>query len=158
MIRAVIFRSRAEGGYAVWKNFKSLPIISVAPIRRPKLDDSGSHYSFAQEKELMKEKMRAVLRIAAAHNHRDLCMGAFGVGPGFRNPVTQVATMWRELLFSEEEFKGIFSNVVFAIESSTAATTTATTTTTTKGGLSDYEVFKREFDPSIVVPSPRKFS
>lgn len=107
----------------------------------------------------MKEKMRAVLRIAAAHNHRDLCMGAFGVGPGFRNPVTQVATMWRELLFSEEEFKGSFSNVVFAIESSTAATTTATTTTTTtKGGLSDYEVFKREFDPSIVVPSPRKFS
>lgn len=102
----------------------------------------------------MKEKMRAVLRIAAAHSHRDLCMGAFGIGPGFRNPVTQVATMWRELLFSEEEFKGIFSNVVFAIESSTAATTT----TTTKGGLSDYEVFKREFDPSIVVPSPRKFS
>lgn len=103
----------------------------------------------------MKEKMRAVLRIAAAHNHRDLCMGAFGVGPGFRNPVTQVATMWRELLFSEEEFKGTFRNVVFAIESSTAA---ATTPTTTKGGLSDYEVFKREFDPSIVVPSPRKFS
>lgn len=101
----------------------------------------------------MKEKMRAVLRIAAANDHRDLCMGAFGVGPGFRNPVTQVATMWRELLFSEEEFKGSFTNVVFAIESSTAATTT-----TTKGGLSDYEVFKREFDPSIVVPSPRKFS
>ncbi len=98
----------------------------------------------------MKEKMRAVLRIAAAHNHRDLCMGAFGVGPGFRNPVTQVATMWRELLFSEDEFKGIFSNVVFAIESSSSSST--------KGGLSDYEIFKREFHPSIVVPSPRIFS
>lgn len=98
----------------------------------------------------MKEKMRTVLRIAAAHNHRDLCMGAFGVGPGFRNPVTQVATMWRELLFSEDEFKGTFSNVVFAIESSSVVGA--------KGGLSDYEIFKREFDPSIVVPSPRKFS
>lgn len=148
-MHAVVFRSRAENGYTIWKEFKPLPIISVAPIRRPKLDDTGSNYSFDQEKELMKEKMRMVLRIAAIQQHRDLCMGAFGVGPGFRNPVTQVASMWRELLFSEEEFKGLFTNVVFAIE--------CTTNTNSKGGLSDHDVFKREFDPSIVVPSPRKF-
>lgn len=147
--KAVIFRSRAESGYTVWKTFKSLPVISVAPIRRPKLDDTGSNYSFDQEKELMKEKMRMVLRIAAAQHHSDLCIGAFGVGPGFRNPVRQVAAMWRDLLFSEDEFKNAFSNIVFAIESTASGTS--------KGGMSDYDIFKREFDPSIVVPSPRKF-
>lgn len=90
-----------------------------------------------------------VLRIAAAQGHADLCMGAFGVGPGFRNPVRQVAAMWRDLLFSEEEFKNSFNNIVFAIENTAAGVS--------KGGLSDHEIFKREFDPSIVVPSPRKF-
>ena len=144
-----MFRSRAEAGYSVWKSFKSIPVISVAPIRRPKLDDTGSNYSFEQEKELMKEKMRMVLRIAAAQNHSDLCMGAFGVGPGFRNPVRQVAAMWRDILFSEDEFKNAFSNIVFAIEN--------TSNGSAKGGPSDHDIFKREFDPSIVVPSPRKF-
>ena len=146
----VVFRSSAENGYTVWKDFKSLPIISVAPVRRPKLDDSGSNYSFAQEKELMKEKMRTVLRIAVAQDHRDLCMGAFGVGSGFRNPVKQVAIMWRDLLFCEPEFRGSFSNIVFAIEN--------TTSSGTKGARPDHEIFRQAFDPSIIVPSPRTFS
>lgn len=93
--------------------------------------------------------MRMVLRIAARHGHSDMCMGAFGVGPGFRNPVRQVAAMWRDLLFGEEEFKNAFNNIVFAIEN--------TMTGISKGAFSDHEIFKREFDPSIVVPSPRKF-
>lgn len=147
-MRTVVFRSRAENGYSVWKKFKSLPVISVAPIRRPKLDETGLNYSFDQERELMKEKMRTVLRIAAAQHHRDLCMGAFGVGPGFRNPITQVATMWRDLLFSETEFQGLFTNIVFAIEN---------VSTGVSKGLSDHDVFKREFHPSVVVPSPRRF-
>lgn len=147
--RIVVFRSKADDGYSIWPTFKPIPVISVAPIRRPKLDDTGSSYSFAQEKELMKEKMRMVLRIAVAHGHSDLCMGAFGVGPGFRNPVRQVAAMWRDLLFSEVEFKNCFSNIVFVIEN--------TGSCTTKGGQSDYDIFRREFDPSNVVPSPRKF-
>lgn len=89
----------------------------------------------------MKEKMRTVLRIAAARQHFDLCIGAFGVGFGFRNPAQQIAVMWRELLFREPEFHGVFSNIVFALES--------TSTGSSKGNLSDLEVFKKEFDPSI---------
>ncbi|KAI9723755.1 MAG: hypothetical protein M1812_001055 [Candelaria pacifica] len=137
----VIFRSGPER-YQIWRDFKALPVISVAPVRRPKLDDSGTRYSFEQEKELMKEKMRTVLRIAAAWQHKDICLGPFGVGPGFRNPVAEVATMWRGILFSEREFNGVFSNVVFAVESSQSGSA--------KGGLTDYDVFKREFDPSNV--------
>ncbi|KZF21766.1 hypothetical protein L228DRAFT_159494 [Xylona heveae TC161] len=137
----VVFRSGPDQ-YQVWRDFKVLPVISVAPVRRPKLDESGTRYSFEQERELMMEKMRTVLRIAAAWGHSDLCLGAFGVGHGFRNPVTEIASMWRTILFSEPEFQGLFSNIVFAIESSQ--------TGNAKGGLTDYEVFKQEFDPSNI--------
>ncbi|KAL9595155.1 MAG: hypothetical protein Q9219_006611 [cf. Caloplaca sp. 3 TL-2023] len=140
---AVVFRSGPESGYTPWSRFKHLPVISVAPIRRPKLDETGADYSFDQEKDLMKEKMRSVLRIAAYHHHCDLCMGAFGVGPGFRNPPSQIASMWRSLLFEEAEFSGVFSNVVFAIENSGESTS--------KDGLSDHEIFRKEFDPSNIV-------
>ena len=134
-----MFRSGPDKGYHVWKEFKALPVISVAPIRRPKLDESGGDYSFSQEKELMKEKMRTVLRIAASRQHTDLCIGAFGVGYGFRNPAKQVAGMWRELLFSEQEFHGVFSNIVFALEGAASSSS--------KGGTSDLDAFRREFDP-----------
>ena len=139
----MVFRSTGDKGHCVWKDFKSLPIISVAPVRRPKLDESGENYSFEQEKELMKEKMRTVLRIAAWYQHTDLCMGAFGVGPSFRNPVRQVALMWKDILFSEPEFQGVFDNIVFAVE--------ITAADNSKGGPSDHDIFKEIFDPSNIV-------
>ena len=141
-ICTVIFRSGPDRGYSIWSEFKCLPVISVAPIRRPKLDESGMDYSFSQEKELMKEKMRTVLRIAATWQHKDICMGAFGSGPGFRNPVHQLASMWRDILFTEPEFQGVFTNVVFAIESMSSSSESAE--------LTDHEIFKQEFDPSNV--------
>lgn len=140
---AVVFRSGADKNYSMWKDWKVLPIISVPPIRRPKLDESGTDYSFSQERELMKEKMRTVLRIAALRQHQDLCIGSFGVGFGFRNPAVQVASMWRELLFCEPEFQKAFSNIVFVLESASNGSS--------KSGLTDLEVFKREFDPSNVM-------
>ncbi|KAL8668059.1 MAG: hypothetical protein Q9202_000037 [Teloschistes flavicans] len=139
----IVFRSGPEDNYAPWSRFRTLPVISVAPVRRPKLDESGTGYSFVQEREIMKDKMRSVLRVAAYHQRHDLCMGAFGVGPGFRNPVSQVASMWKELLFDEVEFRGVFANVVFAIEKNAD--------NTSKDGFTDHEIFKREFDPSNIV-------
>ena len=90
---AVVFRSGADENYSLWKDLKVLPIISVAPIRLPKLDDSCADYSFSQERELMEEKLRTVLRIAALWQHTDLCIGSFGLGFGFCNPAAQVASM-----------------------------------------------------------------
>ncbi|KAF2001120.1 hypothetical protein P154DRAFT_465008 [Amniculicola lignicola CBS 123094] len=136
-----VYREGAEKNYGVWPVNKVLPVISVAPVRRPKLDEAGQQYSFAQEKELMREKMRSVLRIAAYCGHTNICIGAFGVGPIFRNPVGEVAKMWRKLLFEEEEFHGVFTDVVFAIDSSVGST---------KGGMSDIDVFREEFDPSSI--------
>ncbi len=114
-------------------------------MRRPKLDETGTKYSFVQERELMKEKMRAVLRIASYCGHKTLVLGAFGLGPIFRNPAAEVARIWRKLLFEEEEFHGVFQDVVFAIDSSMIGPPS-------KGTLSDIEVFKQEFDPSMVFP------
>ena len=103
-------------------------------MRRPKLNSAASDYAFAAEKELMKDKLRAGLRIAAAGGHDSLCVGAFGVGAGFRNPVPPLAAMWRDVLFGEPEFKDAFANICFAFE----------------GAQTELEVFKREFDPSNV--------
>lgn len=93
-----------------------LPVISVPPVRRPKLDQSGSSYSFEQEKELMREKIRTILRMAVYWGYSDMCLGAYGCGPAFRNPTREVAIMWRDALFFEPEFRGHFSNVVFAFD------------------------------------------
>jgi uncharacterized protein (TIGR02452 family) len=92
----------------------------------------------------MREKMRSVLRIASYCGHSNICIGAFGVGPIFRNPVGEVARMWRRLLFEEEEFGGVFTDVVFAIEN---------TNSTTKAGMTDVDIFKAEFDPSTIFPT-----
>ncbi|KAF2252716.1 hypothetical protein BU26DRAFT_517291 [Trematosphaeria pertusa] len=143
-----VFRGTPEQDYAPFPTdeIQSLPVISVAPVRRPKLDETGAQYSFVQEKELMKEKMRTVLRLASYCGHRNLVVGAFGLGPIFRNPAREVARMWRGLLFEEEEFCGVFTDVVFAIDSGMVGPPA-------KGGLSDADVFKEEFDPSTIFPT-----
>lgn len=89
------------------------------------------------------DKMRSVLRIASYCGNTSICLGAFGVGPVFRNPVGEVAKMWRKLLFGDDEFQGAFRDVVFAIECSPPGTNT-------KGGPSDLEIFKQVFDPSTI--------
>jgi uncharacterized protein (TIGR02452 family) len=93
-----------------------LPIISVCPVKRPKLDSSGKKYSFKQEKELMKDKIRTALRIAIYYGYPNLCIGNFGLGPGFRNPPEEVATMWKDAFLRDSEFVGHFHDVVFAFE------------------------------------------
>lgn len=93
----------------------------------------------------MKEKMRAVLRIASYCGHSSICIGAFGVGPMFRNPVGEIARMWRKLLFEEEEFQEVFTDVVFAIENGQPGQSAK--------DKSEYDVFRKEFDPSIIFPT-----
>ncbi|CAI6338848.1 unnamed protein product [Periconia digitata] len=141
-----VFRGGPDQNYATFAtdDIVSLPVISVAPVRRPKLDESGTQYSFAQEQELMKEKMRTVLRIAAYCGHRNLVIGAFGLGPIFRNPPRKVAQMWKELIFDEHEFRGVFTDVVFAIESSMVAPM--------KGDQSEANIFRDEFSPGRIFP------
>lgn len=138
----MVFRSGPGEDYRIWPNSKSLPVISVAPVRRPRLNETDTDYCFVSEKQGMEEKMRAVLRIAVANQHAELCIGGFGLGYGFRNPAKQVARMWRGLLFSEVEFKNAFDSIVFAMEDTSGRDTDE---------MTSLRIFEEEFDPSNIV-------
>merc|ERR1712039_430810 len=64
------------------------------------------------EPDLLREKVRTILHVAACNGHDTLVLGAFGCGY-FRNPPAVVAETFRKLLSSE--FAAAFSLVVFAI-------------------------------------------
>lgn len=93
----------------------------------------------------MKEKMKTILRIAAYWRHRDICLGAFGVGPIFRNPARETANIWKQLLFEDKEFEGAFENIVFAIDTSASSSA--------KTCASDLETYRDVFDPRHLFPT-----
>jgi len=62
--------------------------------------------------DLVKDKIKLILNIAANHNHHDLILGAWGCGV-FRNDPITIATVFKNFL--NNEFQGCFENVVFAI-------------------------------------------
>ncbi|KAG9235315.1 hypothetical protein BJ875DRAFT_276783 [Amylocarpus encephaloides] len=155
--KVVVFRNGPER-YEPWQEYKVLPVISVCPVKRPKLDSSGKKYSFKQEKELMREEIKAVLRIAVYYRYHNLCIGNFGLGPGFRNPAEEVALMWRDAFLQDPEFQGHFEGVVFAFEnpegpgvasgsSKTASKSTTKSSTPKCNAASDLEIFKHVFKP-----------
>jgi hypothetical protein len=140
---------------------------------------TGLKYSFEQEKDLMKEKIKTVLRMAIWWGFSDLTLGAFGCGPIFRNPTREVATMWRDMLYFEDEFRGHFSNVVFVFDpldgsnpnpsadgskgssSSKKESSSKSSSSSSKGKvkakpssghLEDMEIFKDVFDPAKMFP------
>jgi hypothetical protein len=148
-------------------------VISVAPVKRPKLDPSGLHYSFDAERDLMREKIRTILRMAVFWEFSDLTIGAFGCGPQFRNPTREVATMFRDFLYFDAEFKGWFSNVVFVFDPLDGSNPNPSPekgkekkgvkgggtmekgkgkAKATGGHLEDMEVFMDVFDPAKMFP------
>lgn len=119
----VVFREGFKGGYTIWGDdeWKVVSVVSAPPVRRPKTDETGMKYSFDEEKNLQRDKMKSVLRVAALNGHTNLVLGGFGsCGPEgsgsgvYRNPVRDVCLLWKELLESEE-FVGWFANIVFAL-------------------------------------------
>jgi len=140
----------------------ALPIISVCPVKRPKLDSSGKKYSFKQEKELMRDKIRTALRIAVYYGHTKLCIGTFGLGPGFRNPPEEVALMWRDALLRDPEFVGHFEDIVFAFDapegaslsSSSSKSSSSKSKSSSSSGKStaaaDLDIFRHVFKPAVI--------
>ena len=101
-------------------------VITAAMIRLPDVDGEGDQARYAEEKdrELAVQKMRAVLRMAAANGVSKLVLGAWGCG-AYGNPVGEVAKGWRRVLLggrrkgksaanSTETWDGL--EVVFAIK------------------------------------------
>ena len=61
---------------------------------------------------LVQEKTKRILEIAADQKHEVLILGAWGCGV-YNNDPEEVATLFKGFL--ENEFRGIFSDVIFAI-------------------------------------------
>ncbi|CCU74911.1 unnamed protein product [Blumeria hordei] len=161
----VVFRNGPDR-YEQWPRYRSLPIISVCPVKRPKLDSSGKKYSFKQEKDLMREKIHAALRIAVWYKHTRLCIGTFGLGTGFRNPTEEVALLWRDALLNTPEFMGHFQDIVFAFEAADGPTNTTSAfaprvgssksskgvkTALSKSSVAaDLAIFRHVFKPAVI--------
>ncbi|KAH8665728.1 hypothetical protein BGZ60DRAFT_54159 [Tricladium varicosporioides] len=151
----VVFRNGPER-YEPWQEYKAVPIISVCPVKRPKLDNSGKKYSFKQEKELMRDKIRTALKIAVYYNYPNIVIGSFGLGPGFRNPTEEVALMWRDAFLKDPVFQNHFEDVVFAFEnpegpnassSSSKSPGSKSSSSSKSTAVSDLEIFKHVFKP-----------
>ncbi|KAG5996972.1 hypothetical protein E4U52_005352 [Claviceps spartinae] len=100
-----------------------LPVVSMPPTRWPKLKENGTMYSFAAEREMMREKVSGALRICLYNNYDRVVIGDFGLGNGCRNPPQEVAQIWRDVLLFDPDLRGQFAYVVFAFEDPTQSTT-----------------------------------
>lgn len=116
----VVFRENFERGHSfMWTEKPELlpiiAVISMAAKEKPKVDKSVLPFKYQQDSDRtqMEDKMRMILRVAADNYHRRLVLGAFGCG-AFRHPVQEVADCWKSVL-QEEEFKGWFEMIVFAV-------------------------------------------
>ncbi|OAP60818.1 hypothetical protein AYL99_05820 [Fonsecaea erecta] len=104
---------------------RKLPVISVvsaAAVFQPSLgsnpaqpnQDASKFYARREDREMMRDKMRVILRTAIRNRHRKIVLGAFGCG-AFQNPPKEVARLWSEV-FREIEFSsGWWEDVVFAV-------------------------------------------
>lgn len=120
--KVAIFRKSSTYEWLDTKSPSCLPIvsaISMAAVRNPQRVRGENHleYKNPTDRNLMKDKMRMILRVAAFNKHRRLVLGAFGCG-AFYNPREEVANCWSEVL-REEEFQGWWESIVFAILKST---------------------------------------
>lgn len=118
----VVIRQNMSSGHGLMDLGKpdQLPVfscVSVAAIRGPAVEkDIGGieRYKHAGDRDIMKEKMRVVLRVAAVKGHRVLVLGALGCG-AFANPRGEVVECWKEV-FSESEFQGgWWERIVYAV-------------------------------------------
>ena len=104
------------------QQWRALPVVSVPPPRWPKLTQNGTKYSFADEREMVKEKLRGALRICAYNNYSTVVIGDFGLGNGYRNPPQELAELWREVCLYDPDLRGRIRCVAFVFEDPTQST------------------------------------
>ena len=115
-----VFRDGQNSGYALREEPFKTAIISLAALNFREEDHPNNcefmnpDGGFTPEGiEVMKDKIRTIYRVALSNGHDSLVLGAFGCGV-FRLPSDVVAGLFRDIL-DEEEFKGKFRYVCFAI-------------------------------------------
>ncbi|KXS16274.1 hypothetical protein M427DRAFT_55703 [Gonapodya prolifera JEL478] len=90
--------------------------VAAAAIIFPRtVRPQGSLYHQLNESDtaLTKDKIRTILRVSLDNGNDSLVLGAFGCG-AFLNPPEHMASLFHQV-FLEEEFKGRWKRVVFAV-------------------------------------------
>ncbi|KAJ9607003.1 hypothetical protein H2200_009014 [Cladophialophora chaetospira] len=129
-------------------NPNTLPVISVvsaAAIYQPSIERKLGHsnsssydaYARKEDRDLMTDKIRVILRTAIKNKHRKIVLGALGCG-AFRNPPTEVAGLFAEVLQESEFSGGWWEDVVFAVFNQGSA------------GKTNFQCFERELDGLLV--------
>lgn len=110
------FRGVRDEGYPLMESPFTAAVISVASLNfNPKHGHSqlvDGKISSA-DKDIIREKIRTILRIGAIHGHDSLVLGALGCGT-FCTPPAQMARLFHEVI-SQDEFSGRFKLLQFAI-------------------------------------------
>ncbi len=118
----VFFRNGKKKDYALRDNTFSCSIITVASLsnrdsntytnnQRQYFKDDG--YMTDEGREIESNKIRTIYRIAIENGIDSLVLGAFGCGVFHLLPI-EVAQLFYDIL-NEDEFKGNFKKIVFAI-------------------------------------------
>lgn len=162
------------------KEWRELPVVSVVPVRRPKLKEGGTTYSFTDERELARNKLRAALTICAYNDVRSVVIGDFGLG-SCRNPPRIMAELWRDVFLWDPTLRGRIENVAFVFEdraqstarlileeaakkskssssshhhssgsSSKGKSKASSSSSSVSGGPTDYDIFAHVFDPAEI--------
>lgn len=139
----VVFRENYNKNHQIMdiqrpQHLPVVSVVSVAAIRNPKVNThvSPPKYQDPDDRMIMMEKMRVTLRVAVHNKHRSLVLGALGCG-AFRNPNEEVANCWFDVL-QEQEFRGWFNNIIFAVLKDT------------NQGDDNFTVFHRKLDGLLV--------
>ena len=121
--RVVVIRESLANGHQLLdltrpRDLPLVSVVSMAALRDPpvqhSLGDGDETYVNTSDRNIMKAKIRMILRIAAAKHHRKLLLGALGCG-AFGNPKNEVVRIWKEV-FAEVEFNGgWWEEVIFAV-------------------------------------------
>lgn len=152
------------------EQWRSLPVVSVPPPRWPKLTQNGTKYSFADEREMVRDKLRGALRICAYYRYDTVVIGDFGLGNGYRNPPQELAELWREVFLYDPDLRGRIRCVMFVFEDPTQSTMQlildeiakkakgGSSSKSKKGGSSssnsncptDFQIFNQVFDSAEI--------
>lgn len=110
------FRGMRDEGYVLMDEPFKAAVISVASLNyNPRHGHSQLDNGIIpeQDKPILKEKIRTILRIGALKKHDSLVLGALGCG-AFCTPPAQMARLFHQVL-NEQEFQDRFKKIVFAI-------------------------------------------
>lgn len=104
-----VFRSNEAGGYALVDEPWHVNFVAAAAHH---LDEGRSFIPEIYVGSTL-DRIRTILRIAYNNGQRRLVLGAFGCG-AFNNPPKHMAMLFKQVI-EEEEFKGLFRAIYFAI-------------------------------------------